>query len=1274
MRRARRRQPSVGNGDGESEERNKSFHPINLGCLPQFNINADDWCIYEELLEQFFKVNVVDEERRVSVLITSIGTEAYKYLRDLCVPELPKQKSYDEICEVMRCQFSRRLSLFRERSSFYELRQCNDDSIKTWYARVKKQASTCSFGSRLEEVLKDKFVCGLLEGPIKDRLCEEEPSSKSLNEFFELALTKERIKSEASTMEVCNVSRKLSSNKGVTYKRDKQANETIKTYCQTCGRYNHNQASCRYKNFRCRLCGVLGHLQRICPNKSIKAVEGNEDPRSDSEEELGHKLNSVEVLQVSPLSIGNKPMLVNVTVENQILQMEIDTGSGVSLISYAVYEKYLKKIKVLKPTNIKLRSFSGEVIVPNGMLDVQVEWMGKSVTCTLLVIEKTTQNLMGRDWLNLFDWPGFRSVELVHVADKGLENLISRFSDLFKEEVGCYKYGKIKLKVKPNTCPRFVKPRPIPFAYRQQVDDELEKLEKTGMIERVESASWGTPLVPVLKSNGQIRICANYKITVNPHLEDVNHPLPRIEEIWAALEGGQEFTKLDFRQAYHHLELEEETKMLLAWSTHKGVFKVNRLPFGSKPAVSIFQREVEKTLQGLEGVVNFLDDIIVTGRNRKEHLDNLEKVFEKLSRAGFRFNLEKCEFFKPEVTYLGHVINKHGIQKDPKKISAVINCPRPSNVTEVRSFVGLINYFGKFIDNLADMLQPLYQLLQKGKTFKWTDECETAFKRAKNEISSDRILSHFDHNIPLCLYCDASNNGIAAILFHEMPDGSKRPISYASRILSSAEKNYSTIHKEALALYWGMTKFYQYLMGRRFTLYSDHKPLAAIFGEKKGIPEMAAGRLQRWSTYLSGFQYEFRHISSSSNLADALSRMPVSSEESLNRAEIDYVNLVSETLPISLKLIKAETRKDIILSKVIEYVQNGWPDTVHEDLKPFFVRRNELSVDSEVLMWGYRLVIPEKYKVNMLNELHVTHLGMTKMKTRARSYFWWPLLDADIEKYCKACSVCMSTRKQPPVSEGSWPAAEAPFERVHVDYAGPVNGKYYFIVTDAFSKWPEVSEVNSTTAEVTIKKLREIFARFGVPKVLVSDNGSQFTSADFERFCKFNVIHHIKTPPFHPSSNGAAENYVKTFKKSLLKHVIDSQNTRVPTTTAISRFLFSYRISIHCTTGETPARRMFGRELRNRLDILREDERRSLVKGRKKPVTFRQGEVVYVRDYRVKGTRWIKATVLGPQGGCMYLVHPDDGGGQTWRRHVDQILKCFEPEIPRDGESFEGDV
>ena len=327
------------------------------------------------------------------------------------------------------------------------------------------------------------------------------------------------------------------------------------------------------------------------------------------------------------------------------------------------------------------------------------------------------------------------------------------------------------------------------------------------------------------------------------------------------MSGGKVFTKLDMSQAYLQLPLDDNSKELVTINTHKGLFQYNRLPFGVSAAPAVFQRCMESLLQGCAGVSIYLDDILVTGSTMEDHLVKLDKVLSIIATAGLKLNKAKCEFLLPRVEYLGHMIDGNGLHPIKEKVRAIQEAPQPRNVSELRSFLGIINYYGKFLPNLSTKLRPLYQLLKRGTRWHWDKSRAEAFEVAKNALQDDTLLVHYDSNRQLVLACDALPYGLGAVLSHIMDDGQERPIAYASRTLTAAEKNYSQLEKEALGVVFAVQKFHNYLYVREFIIESDHRPLSFIFSSSKAMSPTASSRIIRWTLTLSAYNFTIRHKS-----------------------------------------------------------------------------------------------------------------------------------------------------------------------------------------------------------------------------------------------------------------------------------------------------------------------------------------------------------------------------------------------------------------------------
>ena len=342
-----------------------------------------------------------------------------------------------------------------------------------------------------------------------------------------------------------------------------------------------------------------------------------------------------------------------------------------------------------------------------------------------------------------------------------------------KERLGTFTSAKAKLTLKDDSQARFLKARPMPYELKPKVEEELRRLQNEGILTKVEWSEWATPIVPVPKKDGSVRLCGDYKITVNPELQAEQYPLPPIEGIFANLAGGQKLSKIDLRQAYHQIEMEEESKKYLTINTHMGLFQYNRLVrlvFGISSAPAIWQRTIDQVLEGTSGTSCILDDMIITGKN-DQHIAKLE-VLRRLRAHGLRANKTKCEFFKEKITFCGHDIDSHGLHKSPEKVEAVLKAPRPCNVAELGSFLGLVNYYNRFLPNLSTVVHPL----PWNNQWKWTEQCETAFYNVKEMIISEQVLTHYDPSLPLRLACDASPMGIGAVLSHVMNHGLSDPL------------------------------------------------------------------------------------------------------------------------------------------------------------------------------------------------------------------------------------------------------------------------------------------------------------------------------------------------------------------------------------------------------------------------------------------------------------------------------------------------------------------
>ena len=532
---------------------------------------------------------------------------------------------------------------------------------------------------------------------------------------------------------------------------------------------------------------------------------------------------------------------------------------------------------------------------------------------------------------------------VVHAVDSN--SVTSKFPELFKEELGTYKGLEVSLEVDEAVSPKFYKARNVPYAMRSKVDVELDRLLAQNIIEPVAHCSWAAPIVPVLKSDGTVRICGDYRLTVNQVSKVNAYPVPRIDDLFATLGGGKIFSKLDMKSAYNQLLLNPESRPLTTINTQRGLFQYNRLCFGVASAPGIFQRTIEDLLRGIPGVCVFLDDILVTGSNFCEHGERLFKVLERLEKIGLRLYPTKCSFGVDSVQYLGYTIDATGSKPTKEKLDAILNAPEPKDLTQLRSYLGMLNFYRKFLVSAAAILEPLNVLLRKDVHWGWKADHSKAFQDSKTALL-DACLIHFDPNLPIVVSADSSKYGLGAVLCQQK-DGAELPVVFASRSLNKAERNYSQTEKEALALVFALKKFHHYLWGHKFSLITDHKPLLGLFNPNKPIPEMASGRIQRWSLMLQAYSFELFHRSGKSlGTADALSHLPLASGPDSVPVCAEWVQLVNalDSTPVTANDISKWTARDPLFAKVILFLDCGWLESIEDDLKPFFHRKEELSI------------------------------------------------------------------------------------------------------------------------------------------------------------------------------------------------------------------------------------------------------------------------------------------------------------------------------------------
>lgn len=1166
-------------------------------CVGEGTSLAQRWERWLRGFEYFIgSTGITAAARKRDTLLYKAGMDVQDVYHALpAVTPAEGEDVYTVTVKALTDKFTPRCNIPYERIKFRALSQNEDETIASFEVRLRRQALYCGFGALLDEQLRDQILDKVFSRELKRKLIEIGPEM-TLQSVLETSRNWEDANCKERDLA------RLPDTKPVAVNRVEEGSsakfEGKKVKCFACGYFGHvkDSSNCPALKAKCRLCKQLGHFQACCKKtkkkknqekkKKVANLQGSSsESETESETEENPKAWSAKDNRKYNYSVAIRQMnsikdddLIQVNIGGVRLKVMVDSGASCNVIDEGTWS-------ALKDKNFDGVSFvTKQKLYPYGRTkpltvlskfkaDVQV--VGNKEhreQATFFVIKGKGVPLLGRE----------TSMKL-GVLKIGV-NLMEK-----SNRVGKLKDFQIKLPIKKEVQPVRQPLRRIPVPIQEKLDEKLRELEDLDIIEKIDGPTeWSSQLVVVPKPNGDLRICVDMR-QANTAIEREKHHIPSFDELLPDLRTSQFFSKLDVEKAFHQLELSPESRDITTFLTHKGLYRYKRLMFGISCAPDIFQRTMEELLKECEGTHIYIDDILVHGKTKEEHDIRLKKVLTTLEEKGITLNSKKCVFGVQAVEFMGHKLSVDGVAATENKIKAVCEFREPKNAEEVRSFLGLVNFVGRFIPNLSTITEPLRRLVKKDQRFVWKEEQRKAFKLLKNRLTEARTLGFYDPAAKTTVISDASPVGLGAVLIQESPQG-PRVISYASKSLTDPETRYSQNEKEALALVWSCEHFHMYLYGRdTFDLITDNKPIECIFSPK-GKPN---ARVERWVMRLQAYNYRVIHRPGKSNIADPLSRLVVKNKHDLSvdqDAEHCLRVLVKESVPVALKLrdLEEEFGKDSELQAVSRDLETGhWG----ESTKSYHVFASELSQVGNVLLRGNRLIIPVQLRQRALELAHEGHLGMSGMKSRMRCKVWWPKIDRDCEKFVKNCHGCQIT-STPDVPEPirSTQMPFQPWQDLALDFLGPLpSGHSLLVIIDYYSRFFEVEIMKSTTTEKTIQRLKPMFARYGLPMSIRTDNGPQFASSEFQEFCLENNIEHRFTTPLWPQANGEIERQ----NRSLLKRLRIAQGTGEEWKEILLKYLMAYRSTPHSTTGVSPADLMFKRSFRDKLPSIegkREDD------------------------------------------------------------------------------------
>lgn len=1233
---------------------------------------------YVERFELFMRLNNIPRDSWVAYLLTFVGGKVYAVLKDLLIPDTPIAVEYTRLVEVFQNYYVPIKMESVSRVKFRQYKQSPGESITQFVHKLKSLAKDCNFGPTLSDALKDQVLVGVASPKISRALLMKENLTFDVAVSTCLAMeTADRdatflMSGVASTPSTGNSSaegtsgvptvnyvhakkkgefQKKKTSSGMPVSASGQGREGRK--CYRCGSLEHLANGCPRAHYKCRNCGKVGHLSTVCRSK--KNEEGQRGPFSTQyagrpsgqaqqkpsvnqvEESLGHLyVNNVTFTQ------SMKPCFMELQVNGQNVKFEVDTGASLTVLGYKHWQMIGRP--VLSDSHIIVKAVNTHKMKVLGKCLVTVSQHPDALSI-IVVDEDLKFPLLGRSWLDKIR-PAWRDalVNNIVTTDEFVNVLKQRFKNVFTYDGTCIVGHVANVVLKPGATPIFRNSYKVPYALAEQVKDELQRLIKMGVLVPVAYSEWASPMVCIRKPNGQIRICFDYKNTLNPQIQRDVYVLPTVEDIFAKMVDAKVFCVLDCKEAYLSLKMGEESQKVLTVNTPLGLLKVTRMPYGVCNAPLIYQAVIDQIIQGIPGTASYQDDLIISGINQEQCRDRVLQVFAELSRANIKVNIDKCQWFVEECIYLGHSLSANGIRPKPDKADAIINAPVPRDVTALKAWLGLISYYRAFLCDLSSILKPLYFLTQQNVRFVWSKSQDDAFRSAKHALLNSSALAFFNPSRKIIITCDSSSYGVGSVMSQIDEEGKERPVLFHSATLDKAMQNYSQLERESLAIITAVKRYHRYIFGRKFLLRTDHRPLQYIFAPDKVVPAMTSAKLQRWALYLSAFDYELEFVPGKliAN-ADGLSRCPLS--EPVEEVHVNGMSVQGE-LPVSYMSIAEKSKADPVLSVVIDSVWRGWRYSgreMNDVLKTFYNIRDELSVEEGVLLRNHKVVIPKILQGEVLKLLHEGHSGVVRTKALARQSVWWPAIDKDIERMVAECVVCQthqSHANQPKVNS-VWPKPDGVWDRVHMDFFD-LDGVKYLLLVDSYSGWVECWKMSRTDAKSVKEKLDEFFATHALVKCIVSDNGPPFNSEFLSDFFAKNGVKFIHSPPYHPQSNTFAERHVGTIKRMLKKCGSNLQNV-----------LFHYR-TVPRSNGVSPYQIVFKRCPNTRITLL--NPRHKYVSNVPFSVKkFHIGQKVYVNTKAFSNVNWSVGEVLSQLSPTTYNVLVQ---GRVKLTHVDSMREC----------------
>ena len=1124
--------------------------------------------------------------------------------------------SNEDYLKAARSVFHKPVSQVRAHVEFSKRLQGSTEPVSEYLLSLRTLLAECEFPVNSadptvvsvhelrEFLLAVQLARGTYNKDAQQKILQEH--DVSLERYIDIAQADETSRQDTSRLNVVDgkVAKTMKSFDNRKIQRDSKAEST--NSCKGCGHFGHSHGhkNCPAKGKKCTYCNNFNHFAKCCLKKQFQTRKPKpQNFQTKSLRKRHHQNHGVHGISGSPQHRFETTVLLSIDSSAQMhVTAEVDSCSDITAITWHQFQTHFQGQCQLNNYNQKLTNFDGTAIQGiKGWFTATVTFENRSAKIDIFVLPNRFGAIFGRDLINalgvILDG-GSGAVRMLQSASQqpDISEMLGSagLTNLTKKDIGKFPDYKHRIQLIPDAIlPKPCKLRSIPLYRWDKTLEEIDSMVQQGIWHKVERSTVVNGMVTVDKPNGDVRITSDLS-QLNKVVDPFRFPLPNIRDLYTKLCKATYFSKLDLRKGYFNIDLDESSSLLTTTITPKGLFAYDKLPMGLKDSAAVFQNLVYQTLVDLPGCESYIDDILVYGATREEHDVNLLKVLKRLDEKNLRLNLDKCMVATVSVPFLGHIISAGEIRPDPKNIASIQNIKEPTNVKEVRCLLGMLNYYQDFLPRFTKMSEPLRELTRQGVNFEWTRKHQNAFQKLKEMISCDLKLGIFDPQFTTILSTDASDVGIGGVL-SQVQFGKEIPIAFGHHTLSPRERGWAVNEREAFAAMYFCEYFEKFLLGRPFTLRSDHQALAGLL--RTATNKRQSSKFGRWIERLSEFNYTFEYRKGTENIVpDALSRLVNENEIELTQETKQKLHKIQSEQGFSIETFKDATLTDPTLKEVTRFVTTGWPKSAKQlsvELQPFFKLRSDLTMENGYIVRcsTNRILVPRELRQDLLKKAHEGHPGIVRFKRKLRELYWWPGIDAESERFVRQCLPCNDSAKSNP--KGQVPkehlyTPDKPWEEVSIDITGPFvdapsHAKFIVVVIDNYSKFPEILCTTEITAKSITNWLSQLFSRYGNPAKIISDNGPQFKCDEFSRFLQERDILHEFTPVYTPQRNA----FVETFNR-FLKHGIQTfGSSHQPWREGLNQLLAQFRSTSPGPEEPCPAEKFLNRKPRLPFQIVR---------------------------------------------------------------------------------------